>query len=130
IPPDPAPTAPRGDRRHRLDFVKLQPPATSYAEAYRSEYQPSGTDDEHPTLIRAGVETVEDWAKLSEVDATHPAFADQVKALRLTVAELGDKTPVIQTVFSPLTVAGHLIGKDPEGVVKILLEDADLVGPA
>ena len=120
----------RRARRYRLDFVKLQPRATFFAEAYGSEYEPSGSDEEHPTLIRAGVETVEDWAKLPDVDATHPAFADQVKALRLTVAELGDKTPVIQTVFSPLTVAGHLIGKDPEGVVKMLLEYPDLVGPA
>jgi uroporphyrinogen decarboxylase len=117
-------------RRYRLDFVKLQPRATFFAEAYGSQYQPSGSDEEHPTLTRAGVETLEDWAKLPEVDASHPAFADQVEALRLTVAELGDKIPVIQTVFSPLTVAGHLIGKDPEGVVKMLLDHPDLLGPA
>jgi len=117
-------------RRYRLDFVKLQPRATFFAEAYGSQYQPSGSDEEHPTLIRAGVETLEDWAKLPEVDASLPAFADQVEALRLTVEELGDKIPVIQTVFSPLTVAGHLIGKDPEGVVKMLLDHPDLLGPA
>jgi uroporphyrinogen decarboxylase len=117
-------------RRYHLDFVKLQPRATFFAEAYGSEYKPSGNAEEHPTLIRAGVENIEDWAKLPEVDASHPAFADQVEALRLTVAELGEDTPVIQTVFSPLTVAGHLIGKDPERVVRMLLDHPELVGPA
>ena len=117
-------------RRYHLDFVKLQPRATFFAEAYGSEYEPSGNDHEHPHLLKAGVRSLEDWALLPEADSSTPAFAAQVEALRLTVAELGPATPVIQTVFSPLTVAGHLIGKDPEGVVKMLLEHPDLVGPA
>src|SRR5207237_1042287 len=57
----------RRARRYRLDFVKLQPRATFFAEAYGSEYEPSGNGEEHPTLIRPGVETIEDWAELPEV---------------------------------------------------------------
>lgn len=117
-------------RRFDLDFVKLQPRASCFAEAFGSVYEPSGTATEHPTLVKAGVGAIEDWATLPEADAGHPAFADQVEALRLAVAELGPETPVIQTVFSPLTVAGHLIGKDPERVVRMLLDHPDLVGPA
>jgi len=117
-------------RRFGLDFVKLQPRASSFAEAYGSLYEPSGNAEEHPTLIKAGVVTMGDWVKLPEVDASHPAFADQVEALRLVVNELGPDVPVIQTVFSPLTVAGHLIGKDSAGVVRMLLDRPDLVGPA
>ena len=117
-------------RTHAWDFVKLQPRASSFAEAFGSEYRPSGNAEEAPVLVRAGVQSLEDWTRLPEVDASHPAFADQVEALRLTAEALGEGVPVVQTVFSPLTVAGHLIGKDPAGAVAMLLEHPDVVGPA
>src|SRR2546421_8249799 len=61
----------RRARRYRLDFVKLQPRATLFAEAYRSEYQPSGNGEEQPTPLPARGETLEDLAELPHVDATH-----------------------------------------------------------
>ena len=117
-------------RQYGLDFVKLQPRASCFAEAFGSVYRPSGTATEHPTLVRAGVDALEDWAELPAADASHPAFADQVEALRLVVDELGPGVPVIQTVFSPLTVAGHLVGKDPGKAVAMLREAPSVVGPA
>lgn len=117
-------------QRYGWDFVKLQPRASCFAEAFGSHYRPSGNAAEAPTLVEAGVQHLEDFAALAEVDASHPAFADQVEALRLVARALGAGTPVLQTVFSPLTVAGHLIGKDPEGIVRMLRERPDVVQPA
>jgi len=48
-------------------------------------------------------------------------FNEQVEALRLTVEALGPEVPVIQTVFSPITVAGYLVGKDKRRAVRDLL---------
>lgn len=120
----------RRARSHRWDFVKLQPRASCFAEAFGSVYRPSGNAHEAPVLVEPRVRSTEDFAGLAEVDATHPAFADQVEALRLVAAGLGPGTPVLQTVFSPLTVAGHLIGKDPQGIVRMLTEQPGIVGPA
>ena len=117
-------------RRHSWDFVKLQPRASCFAEAFGSEYRPSGNAKESPILLKPGIASLEDWAALPDVDASHPDFADQAEALGLVVRDLGEGVPVLQTVFSPLTVAGHLIGKDPEGIVKMLLEHPDVVVPA
>lgn len=117
-------------QRYGWDFVKLQPRASCFAEAFGSEYRPSGNATEAPILVKAGVQALEDFAALPEVDAGHPAFADQVEALRLVARALGGGTPVLQTVFSPLTVAGHLIGKDPVGIVKMLMEHPGVVLPA
>jgi uroporphyrinogen decarboxylase len=117
-------------RQYGLDFVKLQPRASSFAEAFGSVYRPSGNATEHPRLVQAAVETLEDWSKLPAADASHPAFADQVEALRLAVDELGPGVPVIQTVFSPLTVAGYLVGKNPDKVLAMLREAPSVVGPA
>jgi uroporphyrinogen decarboxylase len=116
-------------RRHGWDFVKLQPRASVFAEAFGSRYRPSGNAVESPPLVQAGVERLEDWESLPEIDGSHPDFADQVEALGLVATALGPGVPVVQTVFSPLTVAGHLIGKDPAGIVRQLTEHPDVVGP-
>ena len=115
-------------RRHGWDFVKLQPRASCFAEAFGSQYRPSGTAGESPTLVSPGVRSLDDFAALPDVDAGHPAFADQVETIRLVAAGVG--VPVIQTVFSPITVAGHLIGKDPQGIVAMLRSHPGVVGPA
>jgi uroporphyrinogen decarboxylase len=94
------------------DFVKLQPRACCFAEAFGSEYRPSDRATDGPVLIRPAVTSPEDWSRVPAADAGVPALADQVEALRLVVDALGPSVPVIQTVFSPLTVAGYLIGED------------------
>jgi uroporphyrinogen decarboxylase len=71
-----------------------------------------------------------DWAELPAADTAGPALADQVEALRLVVAELGPTVPVIQTVFSPLTVAGYLIGEDKARAARELRDHPDVLGPA
>jgi uroporphyrinogen decarboxylase len=57
-------------------------------------------------------QAAEDWARVPTVDARTPALDDQVDALRMVVDRIGPSVPVIQTVFSPLTVAGYLVGED------------------
>jgi uroporphyrinogen decarboxylase len=112
------------------DLVKLQPRACCFAEAFGSEYRPSGTPEEGPVLVRPAVTEPEDWARIPAVDAAVPALADQVEALQLVVSELGAAVPVIQTVFSPLMVAGFLAGEDRAWTARALLERPDLVVPA
>jgi uroporphyrinogen decarboxylase len=115
-------------RAYGWDFVKLQPRACCFAEAFGSEYRPSG--DAGPVLVRPAVASADDWARVPAVDATVAALADQVEALRLVVDALGPSIPVIQTVFSPLMVAGYLIGEDRPRMARELVERPDVVSPA
>src|SRR5207249_8252127 len=46
------------------------------------------------------------------------------------VRELGPDIPVIQTVFSPITVGGYLVGKSQSRVVRELRKHPEVVGPA
>lgn len=117
-------------RRYRWDFVKLQPRACCFAEAFGSEYRPSGDPYVGPQLVRPAIGELEDWARLPSIDAGVAPLADQVTALARVAAELGDEIPVIQTVFSPLTVAGYLVGKDPARVVDELHAHPEVMIPA
>lgn len=94
------------------DLVKLQPRASCFAEAFGSEYRPSEDAGAGPVLVRPAVAAAEDWARLPAADGETPALGDQVEALRMVVDRVGPSVPVIQTVFSPLTVAGYLVGED------------------
>ncbi len=117
-------------RAYGWDFVKLQPRACCFAEAFGSEYRPSGEASAGPVLVRPAVMDPEDWSGLPSVDSTIPALSDQVDALRMVVDELGPAVPVIQTVFSPLTVAGYLVGGDRARMTEELRERPERVGAA
>jgi uroporphyrinogen decarboxylase len=120
----------RRRREHGWDFVKLQPRACCFAEAFGSRYRPSGDDVHGPVLIRPAIGSLNDWAELPAADPDDAALADQVEALRLVVAKLGPSVPVIQTVFSPLTVAGYLVGEDKGRAARELREHPEVLGPA
>jgi uroporphyrinogen decarboxylase len=115
-------------RRFGWDFVKFQPRASCFAEAFGSVYQPSGHRLKGPVMVSEGVPDLESWSKLSLVNAK--ALDDQVDSIGIVARELGRDVPVIQTVFSPLTVAGYLVGKSKSRVMRELRKHPDVVGVA
>ena len=132
-------------RRLGWDLVKLQPRASCFAEAFGSDYRPSGTALDGPTLVSWPIAAIEDWRELPQVDATASQLADQVEALARVVDAVGAERPVFQTVFSPFTVASYLaadakaestrrrsdlIAKDQARAVSHLRARPDLLGDA
>jgi len=117
-------------RRYGWDFVKFQPRASCFAEAFGARYQGSNHSLRAPRELSHPIHGHADWRDLPAAKAGSPSLADQVEALRLTVAALGPQVPVIQTVFSPITVAGYLVGKDKRRAVRDLRRDPDEVLPA
>jgi len=115
-------------RRFGWDFVKFQPRASCFAEAFGSTYQPSGHRLRAPILIKPAVPDLDSWGSMRFANRT--ALDDQVRAIGLVVRELGPDVPVIQTVFSPITVGGYLVGKSQSRVARELRKHADAVGPA
>jgi uroporphyrinogen decarboxylase len=110
------------------DFVKFQPRASSFSEAFGAGWQPSGRSNKGPVLTYAPALGPEDWPKLELVNPK--ALDDQVEAIGMVATELGPRVPVIQTVFSPITVAGYLAGKDEASARRALRDHADAVVPA
>ncbi len=96
-------------RAHDWDFIKLNPRSTYFAEAWGNTYdRPS--EQRQPRLLRPAVQGIEDLAALRAVDPVGGVFAEHLTALRLVLEEVGDEVDVIQTIFSPLGVAGALCG--------------------
>ncbi|MGH2721370.1 MAG: uroporphyrinogen decarboxylase family protein [Actinomycetota bacterium] len=117
-------------RRFGWDYVKFQPRACCFSEAFGAVYRPSGDPYRQPVQVRQPVRSLASWGSLPAADASAPAFAEQVEALRIVASELGPGVPVIQTVFSPLMVAAHLAGKDNARVARELRQHPEVVEPA
>ena len=110
------------------DFVKFQPRASCFAEAFGSIYRPAGHRLKGPILEAEAVPDLETWTTVSFVN--RKALDDQVDSLHMVAKQLGFGVPVVQTVFSPLTVAGYLVGKNSSRVVRELRKHPELVRPA
>ena len=94
--------------RFGFDFVKMMPPGDypTIDWGARSEYRGSaaGTRD----LVRVPVATADDWRRLMPVPVDRGMNHHVIEAARLVNERLGGAVPVLQTVFSPLTIAMKL----------------------
>jgi uroporphyrinogen decarboxylase len=115
-------------RQFGWDFVKFQPRASCFAEAFGSVYKPAGHRLRAPVLVSHVVPDLESWRSVSLVN--RKALDDQVEAIGMVARELGPDVPVLQTVFSPITVGGYLVGKSKARVVRELRKHPEVVRPA
>jgi len=93
-----------------FDFVKFMPTGTYTIMDYGAEttWEPHARGTR--TVHRLPVNRITDWASLRPLDVDKGMFATVNDALRQTVQSMGPDTPVLQTIFSPLTVANKLGG--------------------
>lgn len=96
-------------RRFDFDFIKLTPSQRFVAE----DYGLTGVYDGNPEgdLVKGPrpITSLEEWESLRPQQVETGALGRQLRCLDLVLAEAGD-TPVIQTIFNPLTVAACLAG--------------------
>ena len=112
-------------RQYDWDFVKVNPRATYYAEAWGSRYRPSGDALHGPVNVDYVLKTGHDLDRVAPIDFQDGAFGEQVAALRLIGKGLAGKAPFIQTVFSPLAVIGRLANGDLGFVRRCMREDRE-----
>jgi uroporphyrinogen decarboxylase len=100
-------------RRFDLDFVKMMPTGMYSAIDYGVSVAPS-SDDVGTTRYAGGpIHEPGDWARLPAVSPRRGALAAQVEAVRLVRQLVGADVPILQTIFSPLTMAAKIAGGDP-----------------
>jgi uroporphyrinogen decarboxylase len=58
------------------------------------------------------IQTAEDWTSLQPLDPGRGKLAMQIKALSLVRRGAGQDVPILATIFSPLSQAKHLAGKE------------------
>ncbi len=90
------------------DFLKVNPRATYYAEAWGCRYRPSGDAVRGPETEASVLREAGDLDRIAAVDPAGGPFAEQLEALRLIGRGLKGGAPFVQTVFSPLSIVARL----------------------
>jgi len=103
-------------QRYDIDYLKVNPRATYYAEAWGCRYRPSGDPALGPETEAWVLKSADELGSIRPLDIGSGPFGEQLEALRLIGHRLAGETPFIQTVFSPLSVLGRLANGDLSAV--------------
>lgn len=99
---------------YRFDFLKVNPRAHYHVEGWGARYAYSGQPYEKPTRLDFPVKDAADWARIRPLPLREGALGEQLEALARIRDGLAGEVPFVETVFSPLMVAGYLVGSDEQ----------------
>ncbi|HSB80744.1 MAG TPA: uroporphyrinogen decarboxylase family protein [Candidatus Methylomirabilis sp.] len=110
-------------RRYDLDFIKVMPNGVYGVEDWGCEIAYQGGTSGARTCVRHAVQRIGDWERLRPLKPTAGALGRELGCLRAVCAGRGDDAPVLQTIFSPFTLARKVAGPDLVG--ETMLRDPD-----
>ncbi len=95
-------------RRHRWDWIKLNPRKHYHVEGWGVRYRYGGVPDAKPELESYPVRAPRDWTRIGPIPHDAGALGEQVEAVRQLRAQLPAEVPILATVFTPLAILGEL----------------------
>ncbi len=99
-------------RVYDFDLVKVTPASSFCLKDWGVDDEWRGATEGTRDYTQRAIFAPEDWARLPALDPASGHLGSQLDCLRRLAGELGPETPIIQTVFSPLSQAKNLIGRD------------------
>ena len=97
-------------RTFDFDLVKVTPSSSYCLKDWGVEDEWRGDSEGTRDYTRRIVQHPDDWSLLPVLEPKKGHLAEELECLRLLVEELGPETPVIQTIFNPLSQAKNLVG--------------------
>lgn len=98
-------------RRWDFDFVKVTPASSFCVRDWGAEDEWLGNIEGTRDYTRRPIRSPDDWLALKPLDPRAGSLGEQLGCLRRIRQELPD-TPIIQTIFNPLSQAKNLAGPD------------------
>ena len=99
-------------KAYDFDIVKVTPASSFCLKDWGALDEWRGASEGTREYTHRVVVKPDDWKRLPILDPDQGYLADQRNCLQGIIAELGQTTPILQTIFSPLAQAKNLIGGD------------------
>lgn len=102
----------RHQSAYDFDIVKVTPSSSFAVKDWGVDDEWMGDAEGSRRYTKRIIKEPGDWEKLPVLDPTSPHLAGQLDCLRLIKQKLDPETPIIQTIFNPLSQAKNLAGND------------------
>lgn len=99
-------------RTFDFDFVKLTPESSFCLKDWGAQDEWRGATEGTRTYTHRVIQHPDDWAKLPLLDPNRGHLGRQIECIQMLVKESGPDTPIIQTIFNPLSQAKNLVGNE------------------
>lgn len=97
-------------RNFDWDWLKINPRATMYAEAWGSTYNYDHYSSVLPELLDSPIRAPADLDGIAPLSGTDGVFAEHLDVVKQIKAKIGD-AHFLQTVFSPVSILSFLIAR-------------------
>jgi len=115
--------------RYDWDFVKVNPRASYHAEGWGLQVKFRGEQGFKPERISYPIQITSDWKKIEVLTPEEGVLGEQLGSLRLIREGLGPEVAMVQTIFTPLSIAGDLVGS-PDQLLQDLRERPEILHQA
>ncbi len=96
-----------------FDLVKVTPASSFCLKDWGVTDEWRGNPEGTREYTHAAIQSPEDWLRLRPLDpGAAPRLAAQLECLRQIADKLDPQTPILQTIFNPLSQAKNLVGKN------------------
>jgi uroporphyrinogen decarboxylase len=112
-------------KTYDFDLVKVTPASSFCVKDWGIDDEWRGATEGTRDYTLRAIRNIEDWWKLTVLDPRIGYLGGQLNCLQQIVEALDPDVPVLQTIFSPLSQAKNLVGK--EKLLVHLRQDADAV---
>jgi len=112
--------------KYDWDWMKINPRASYHVEGWGVKLRFSGQPLIKPEVVDVPIKGPADWGKLRPLSTDAGPLDEQLEVADRLCEALGGKVYMLETVFSPLSIAGDLvanggqlleaIGRDPQAV--------------
>ena len=123
-PPDLAKATVAWQLRWDFDFVKVTPASAFCVRDWGAEDEWIGNIEGTREYTRRPIRDPEDWSILTRLDPRAGRLGEQLRCLELIRAQLPD-TPIVQTIFNPLSQAKNLAGPDMVALLRQYPREAE-----
>jgi uroporphyrinogen decarboxylase len=112
--------------RFDWDFMKVNPRATYYGEGWGLKVRFRGDLGLKPERIDFPIKASPDWGTIKALSPEAGALGEQLEALVRIRQGLGPEVPIVQTIFTPLSIAGDLVDSSDQ-LLRDLKENKEIV---
>ncbi len=114
--------------RYDLDFIKLPVSSTYTVTDYGVKHAYQGSLMGDRAYLEYAIKDIKDWERIEPLDIRQGTYGWHLKALGRVIKERAAETPVIVTMFNPLSIAAYAAGM--ETCMAHLRSDPQKVEPA